>query len=195
MRCPPVNALKGKPDMGPSVVYTLELENGKFYVGSTRNFPVRVAQHWLGRGSLWTRQHPPVRILEVVDGGRDVEDGVTIALMIRRGWRNVRGGSWCSLELLGMPDPLARAFAMAPPPPAPEREDIHSFDCEDQAVVVRELEGQWQARITGPLVIAHGPRSGVLIIQGDSLEDSRDKAFEWVRSMSGALRGADVDVP
>ena len=81
---------------------------------------------------------------------------------------------------------------MAPPPAAPERGEVHSFDCEDQAVVVRQVEGLWQARITGPLVIARGPRNGALTMQGDSLEDSRDKAFEWVRSMRSALGGAEL---
>ena len=123
----------------PSRVYTLELEGGKWYVGSTRDLPTRIAQHYLGRGSLWTREHPPVRIADVVEGGRAVEDAVTVALMARKGWRNVRGGSWCSLELLGMPDPLARAFARAPPQPAQERVEFESFDCEGQAVVVRQI--------------------------------------------------------
>ena len=62
-------------------VYTLELENGIYYVGFTEDVPRRIAEHWLQRGSLWTRAHRPIRVLEVVPGGTDLEAAKTIALM------------------------------------------------------------------------------------------------------------------
>jgi predicted GIY-YIG superfamily endonuclease len=36
-------------------VYTLELDGGNYYVGFTDDIPKRMAEHFLGRGSRWTR--------------------------------------------------------------------------------------------------------------------------------------------
>ena len=41
-------------------VYTLELQGGNFYVGYSDDIPKRMAEHFLGRGSHWTRLHPPI---------------------------------------------------------------------------------------------------------------------------------------
>ena len=114
-----------------------------------------------------------------------MEDAVTVALMIRNGWRNVRGGSWCSLELAGMPDPISRAFARAPPMPAVERDERVIFDHEGQAVAVRQTEGNWQARITGPLAVIHSPTSGVVLLSAESKEEARTRAVEWIQARSG----------
>ena len=96
-------------------VYVLELEGCNFYVGYSDDVPRRIAEHWLGRGSMWTRAHPPVRVLDVVPGGKDLENATAIVLMIKHDWRHVRGGAWCSVELRSMPIPLARALAGRPP--------------------------------------------------------------------------------
>ena len=55
-------------------VCTLELEGGRFYVGYTDDVPRRIAEHFLGRGSHWTRTHPPVKVLEVVPGNKGLEN-------------------------------------------------------------------------------------------------------------------------
>ena len=94
--------------------YTLELEGGRFYVGYTDDVPRRIAESSLGRGSHWARTHPPVKVLEVVPGNKELENATSIALMCRHGWRNVRGGMWCSVEMRSMPVPLARALAQKP---------------------------------------------------------------------------------
>ena len=167
-----------------SFVYSLELEGSNFYVGSTRDLSTRVAQHFLGRGALWTRQHRPIEILQVVEGGRAMEDAVTIAMMVRHGWRTVRGGSWCCLELKGMPDPIARAYAMAPPKPAVERDERVIFDHGGQAVAVRRLEDGWQARITGPMAVAQNPASGVVQLGAPSEEEARRRALDWINEHS-----------
>ena len=51
-------------------VYTLELQGGNFYVGYSDDIPKRMAEHFLGRGSYWTRLHAPTKVLEVVPGVR-----------------------------------------------------------------------------------------------------------------------------
>jgi hypothetical protein len=149
----------------------------------------------MGRGSLWTREHPPVRVLQVIDGDRRTEDAVTIALMVKHGFRNVRGGSWCSLELLGMPDPIARAYARAPPKPGKERDERVIFDHEGQAVALLQSEDGWVARLTGPLAVVHGPSSGVVLLNAPTQEGARDRAVEWiaarVEGCPGSVEGVE----
>jgi hypothetical protein len=108
-----------------------------------------------------------------------MEDAVTIALMARKGWRSVRGGSWCSLELAGMPDLLARAFARAPPKPPIDKEERVIFDHKGQAVALRRTGEEWQARLTGPLAVVHNPASGVVLLSAASQDGARAKAVEW----------------
>ena len=82
------------------VVYTLQLEDGYFYVGATHNLNARVSQHIAGLGAKFVRQHPfkRVRAIQVVQDGHnalDVEDTTTQALMDEVGSQFVRGGRWC----------------------------------------------------------------------------------------------------
>jgi predicted GIY-YIG superfamily endonuclease len=81
-------------------LYVLELENGKYYVGTTHNLQRRFQEHVDGAGSVWTRQHAPVAIERsvAVDGPLH-EDRVTKELMFKHGINNVRGGSYCRIEL------------------------------------------------------------------------------------------------
>lgn len=44
------------------VVYSLNLEGGKKYVGRTNNYGSRMQQHFSGNGSKWTQQHKPVSV-------------------------------------------------------------------------------------------------------------------------------------
>lgn len=46
-------------------VYTLNLQGGKKYVGSTSNLERRMQQHFNGKGSMVTRECPPVSIHSV----------------------------------------------------------------------------------------------------------------------------------
>ena len=101
-------------------VYVLLLEGDReatsyYYVGFSDDLERRIAQHFMGRGSLFTIEHPPVKILEIMDGARKLENVVTIAYMCRYTYQRVRGGSWTSLELKSMPSPMARALAIRPP--------------------------------------------------------------------------------
>ncbi|CAN0481502.1 unnamed protein product, partial [Ectocarpus sp. 12 AP-2014] len=44
------------------VVYSLNLEGGRKYVGKTNNFQARMNQHFSGNGAKWTQQNKPVSI-------------------------------------------------------------------------------------------------------------------------------------
>ena len=43
-------------------VYSLNLKNGKKYVGMTQNLDKRIGQHFLGKGAKWTQKNKPVSI-------------------------------------------------------------------------------------------------------------------------------------
>ena len=94
------------------VVYVLELENEKVYVGITTSLNIRLAQHWTGIGSQWTRLYKPVKILEVhYDCRNSDEKKITLEWMRKRGWENVRGGGWTKPIMTSPPQELLRDSA------------------------------------------------------------------------------------
>ncbi|KEQ21676.1 GIY-YIG nuclease family protein [Paenibacillus tyrfis] len=59
----------------------------------------RLKKHFNGKGSVWTRQHPPIKIVEKIQLGEvtyskaeEVENEITLKYMKNYGWKNVRGG-------------------------------------------------------------------------------------------------------
>ncbi len=84
-------------------IYILELTNNKFYVGKTTNPTFRLEQHFntnLRLGSAWTRKYKPIRILEIITNCDDYdEDKYTLKYIKKYGVDNVRGGSFCQIEL------------------------------------------------------------------------------------------------
>ena len=86
--------------MPQGYVYTLELEDGHFYVGHSMDVETRIAAHFLGNGAgaVWTNLHKPLRVLSVIPGDTLLENVTTIALMVQHGHEHVRGGKWCALE-------------------------------------------------------------------------------------------------
>jgi predicted GIY-YIG superfamily endonuclease len=86
--------------MSTQRLYVLELEDGKYYVGTTNNLQRRFQEHVDGAGSVWTRRYVPIAIeRSVAVEGPLHEDRVTKELMLKHGIENVRGGSYCSIEL------------------------------------------------------------------------------------------------
>ena len=51
--------------------YVLRCEGPSYYVGKSEQLTKRINDHFSGRGSKWTRQHPPKTIVMVLPG--DVE--------------------------------------------------------------------------------------------------------------------------
>ena len=81
------------------LIYCLELEEGKYYVGMTYNFNLRFAQHLAGSGAKWTKLYKPLRVAEIIctEVDRKMEDTVTKRYIDTYGVENVRGGSWCKV--------------------------------------------------------------------------------------------------
>ena len=78
-----------------TAVYVLELEDGKYYVGSSDDPEKRFLDHVSGQGAAWTREHWPIRILKIIEGASVFEeDKVTKEYMAMYGIDNVRGGSY-----------------------------------------------------------------------------------------------------
>jgi hypothetical protein len=78
----------------------LELQDGKYYVGTTNDLQKRFQEHVDGTGAVWTRKYVPLAIERsvIVDGPLH-EDRVTKELMLKYGIDNVRGGSYCRIDL------------------------------------------------------------------------------------------------
>ena len=164
-------------------VYVLELEGGRYYIGYTDDVPRRIAEHFLGRGAHWTRTHAPVKVLEVVPGNKELENATTIALMCKYGWRNVRGGMWCSVEMKSMPTPLARALAQRPPREIPEATG-YAYERQDHLIYVQE-DDAWNARVTGPLTLNTRAKT----FKADTEAAVKEAAEGWIRVHAG--RGQD----
>lgn len=81
-------------------IYVLRLSDGKYYVGKSSNPVSRIAQHFNSAGAEWTKLHPVVDVVEVIENcdGYD-EDKVTKQYMGRYGIENVRGGSYSQIRL------------------------------------------------------------------------------------------------
>ena len=85
-----------------TVVYTLELQGGKFYVGKTNDLQSRLDEHRRGgsRASAWTRKYPFVRLVAAVPCRDDFDElRVTLNLMRTHGMHNVRGASYVDVNL------------------------------------------------------------------------------------------------
>ncbi len=84
------------------IIYILQLENNKYYVGKTVNMGQRFSQHCSGQGSEWTKIHKPIRIIKTIDNCIDsiMEDNITKKYMLKYGIENVRGGSYSQPNLL-----------------------------------------------------------------------------------------------
>lgn len=93
---------------GTEYVYVWELEGGKYYVGWSENLARRIDEHLSGEGAMWTKKYPPIALLEVVRGGKDVEKEKTLRYMREKGFANVRGGPWCCVEYKIIPAEIQR---------------------------------------------------------------------------------------
>ena len=93
-------------------VYILQLENGKYYVGSTTNRKKRIQEHIKRKGSKWTREHKPIGVLReyrripsrYVLG---MESRITAECMLEFGVNNVRGSMFCGTREFHMGDVAA----------------------------------------------------------------------------------------
>ena len=85
-------------------VYILELEDGRVYVGSSRDVPRRIVQHSVGSGSAYTRIYQPTgvqlpRLGNVEGDGDAAERDETLRYMMLRGIPYVRGWKFCRVDM------------------------------------------------------------------------------------------------
>jgi hypothetical protein len=81
-------------------IYILQLINNKYYIGKTNNTQKRMLNHFQQQGSAWTKKYKPIRIEKIINNADDFdEDKWTIKYMKLYGIDNVRGGSFCSIQL------------------------------------------------------------------------------------------------
>lgn len=81
-------------------LYVLQLKNSKYYVGITaQKVQSRYEQHLNGKGAKWTKQHPPLGIVEHYPIGSMpeseavlIETNKTLEYIAQYGSENVRGG-------------------------------------------------------------------------------------------------------
>jgi hypothetical protein len=90
-------AARGFSKRSALAVYTLKLDNGKYYVGWAKNKEKaenRINEHFSGVGSDWTKKYKPEEVIEVKQGGWPIERQTTLDLMRQNGVENVRGSAW-----------------------------------------------------------------------------------------------------
>jgi len=81
-------------------IYTLQLEEGKYYIGKTSNPDFRIEQHFQSDGAIWTKKYKPLNVVEIIPDCDDYdEDKYTRRYMDKYGIDNVRGGSFCEVIL------------------------------------------------------------------------------------------------
>jgi predicted GIY-YIG superfamily endonuclease len=80
-------------------IYTIELENSKFYIGRSNIPKQRILNHFKENGSEWTKLYKPIKIISQIKGDNIDEEKYTLLAMKKYGIDNVRGGAFCKLNL------------------------------------------------------------------------------------------------
>ena len=81
-------------------IYILKLKNNKYYIGKTNNPNFRLKNHFNSNGSVWTKKYKPIKVIDIIENCDNFdEDKYTKIYMDKYGIENVRGGSFCQLEL------------------------------------------------------------------------------------------------
>ena len=92
--------------------YVLELEYGKFYVGTSQCLWSRISNHRVGCGAAFTRENKVISVFFVEKLTEFKSDAcfwekiTTLEYMVHFGFQNVRGYSWCQRILKKPPSCL-----------------------------------------------------------------------------------------
>lgn len=92
------------PPLQKPTVYVLELEDGRVYVGSSKDVERRISQHMAGTGSAYTRVYRPTgvqlpRLGNVEGDGDAAERDETLRYMMQRGIPYVRGWKFARVDM------------------------------------------------------------------------------------------------
>lgn len=83
------------------LIYILLLNSAKYYIGKSNNPEFRLEQHFRGAGSPWTKKYKPISIVDIITTCDNYdEDKYTLIYMAKYGIENVRGGSFCQINLM-----------------------------------------------------------------------------------------------
>jgi len=82
-----------------TTIYTLKLEQGKYYIGRTKQPKHRILHHFTDNGSEWTKKYKPISVVSQIKGDEFDEEKYTLIAMDKYGVENVRGGSYCKVKL------------------------------------------------------------------------------------------------
>ena len=97
--------------------YILQLENDNWYIGITFRGIERLYEHLCGLGAKWTKLHKPLTIHKIEYIGSDItsasswEKETTLSYMEEKGYKKVRGYTWCHLDMKQRPRELIRRLA------------------------------------------------------------------------------------
>lgn len=82
-------------------IYVLKLESGKYYIGKTHDLLKRLKEHFTSYNSAaWTKRYKPIYIDAVFHNADEFdEDKITLKYIDQYGIENVRGGSFCDVNL------------------------------------------------------------------------------------------------
>ena len=81
-------------------IYILKLDQGKYYVGKTKNVAQRYQEHLQGQGSAWTRKYKPVKLDTVIENASPFDEDKQVKIyMAKYGIQNVRGGTYVADKL------------------------------------------------------------------------------------------------
>ena len=110
------------------LVYVLQLEDNKYYIGKTRDIARRWKDHTEGIfGSAWTRKYKPIKIIEEMKDDGFLELALTLRYMKNYGIDNVRGAEYCMIKLTKKQLEIIQSHINA--------EDNLCFDCGGQHFV------------------------------------------------------------
>jgi len=172
--------------MSAGFVYVLLLERHKFYVGWSADPARRIAEHFLGWGAAWCRTYAPLEVLSVEPGGKEFEDAKTIALMVQKGWENVRGGQWAFPVLTQVPAPIAKVLARGRPAStnnaAWENVTKHCL-AVDMTSDPDSPDDTSCARLAGPWATVACPDCGIKVFYAETKEAVRAKALAWLQAV------------
>lgn len=81
-------------------IYVLQLKENKWYIGKTETSKFRIDTHFDSGGSEFTKKYPPQEIYQIIpECDKYDEDKYVKKYMDKYGIDNVRGGTYCRLEL------------------------------------------------------------------------------------------------
>jgi predicted GIY-YIG superfamily endonuclease len=164
----------------PGWVYVLRLQGDRRYVGWSADPETRVASHFLGRGAHWTQIHPPVAVESIQPGDKTLENVITVAMMAKHHWRNVRGGPFREVNMPCAPQPILKAYALNSPTPAPA--PVEAQEVRGHSVIVEHVseKREWRARVSGSKAAKECPVKGFKTFSGASEAGVLEDVSTWL---------------